>query len=300
MVAIISIGGDPNKLNVGGYTKGDVLAADVSGHLQPVAVGPNADVLTADSVAAEGVDWQPGGGGGGGTPSNTVVTETSFGQASTAGIAVAYSRGDHTHGSSALGVLSTTAAAGNDSRFTLANGYYPLSGYGFCSISAAPETFNKDSTFDSGNFFLVRMWVPAGAAIVRVLAHLHTPSAFGGTANFNGAVVYDDTGTQVGISAATPGFWTSAGWNNVALTSPIAAQTVGRFVFVACLANGYPQMGLWYSDPGDSTLPLQGGFGVSNRRCTFQSGVNTPPASINPASVGALTGFIPPYALAST
>lgn len=41
-------------------------------------------------------------GGAGGTPSNTVVTETAYGQASTAGIGTDYSRGDHTHGTPAL------------------------------------------------------------------------------------------------------------------------------------------------------------------------------------------------------
>jgi hypothetical protein len=35
------------------------------------------------------------------SPSGTVVTETAFGQASTAGAAVTYSRGDHTHGTPA-------------------------------------------------------------------------------------------------------------------------------------------------------------------------------------------------------
>jgi hypothetical protein len=98
MGAFIFAGGDPSKVDVSGYVKGDVLAADTTGTLQPVPVGPDSDVLTADSGAAEGVDWQAGGGGGGGTPSNTVVTETTFGQTSTAGVATAYSRGDHTHG----------------------------------------------------------------------------------------------------------------------------------------------------------------------------------------------------------
>lgn len=53
---------------------------------------------------------------GGGTPSGTVVSETSYGQAATAGTATAYSRGDHTHGSPPLGTTAGTAAAGNDSR----------------------------------------------------------------------------------------------------------------------------------------------------------------------------------------
>jgi hypothetical protein len=41
------------------------------------------------------------GGGGGGTPASTVVTETSFGQASAVGTSTNYARGDHTHGTPA-------------------------------------------------------------------------------------------------------------------------------------------------------------------------------------------------------
>lgn len=51
------------------------------------------------------------GGGGGGTPSGTVVTETTFGQASTAGVAGTFSRGDHTHGTPAA--PSVPAASGS-------------------------------------------------------------------------------------------------------------------------------------------------------------------------------------------
>lgn len=54
-----------------------------------------------------------GGGGGGGTPSSSVVAGTSYGASSTAGSASTYSRGDHSHGTPALGTTSTTAAAGN-------------------------------------------------------------------------------------------------------------------------------------------------------------------------------------------
>lgn len=109
MTAQIIIGGDPNKVDVSGYVKGDVLAANAAGTLEAVPVGPDGDVLTADSAALDGVDWQPGGGGGGGTPSNSVVTEQAFGQASTAGIATAYSRGDHTHGTPAAPSIPSAA-----------------------------------------------------------------------------------------------------------------------------------------------------------------------------------------------
>ena len=100
MSAFIFAGGDPSKVDVSGYVKGDVLAADTTGTLQPVTVGPDGDVLTADSIASDGVDWQPGGGGGA-TPGNTVVTEQAFGQASTSGALLTYSRSDHTHGTPA-------------------------------------------------------------------------------------------------------------------------------------------------------------------------------------------------------
>ena len=58
---------------------------------------------------------------GGLPPSATVVTETGYGQASTAGAAATASRGDHTHGTPALPTVGTTTgtyAAGDDSRFT--------------------------------------------------------------------------------------------------------------------------------------------------------------------------------------
>lgn len=53
----------------------------------------------------------PGGGGGGGTPASTVVTETSFGQASAVGVSTDYARADHTHGTPAAPV---TAAGWTD------------------------------------------------------------------------------------------------------------------------------------------------------------------------------------------
>jgi hypothetical protein len=101
MGAVGYTSGDPRKLNRTGYTKGDVVAANATGALTAIPVGADTEVLTADSTDAEGVDWTAGGGGAG-TPSATVVAETAYGQASTAGVAAAYSRGDHTHGTPSL------------------------------------------------------------------------------------------------------------------------------------------------------------------------------------------------------
>lgn len=45
-------------------------------------------------------------GGGGGTPASTVVTETTFGQASAVGTSTDYARADHTHGTPALPAIA--------------------------------------------------------------------------------------------------------------------------------------------------------------------------------------------------
>ncbi len=114
MTATGYLAGDPRKLDRTGYLKGDVVAGDAAGTLAAVPVGLDTLVLTADSGAADGVSWQAGGGGGGGIPSGTVVTETGYGQAPAAGVALPYSRGDHTHGSPALTAVApgTTEAIG--------------------------------------------------------------------------------------------------------------------------------------------------------------------------------------------
>jgi hypothetical protein len=101
-------GGDPTKLNKSGYVLGDVLVSNPAGMLVPLGVGPNSDVLTANSSAADGVEWDPSGGGGGGTPSNSVVTEQTFGQSAAAGVSSNYQRGDHTHGTPTLNNLTFT------------------------------------------------------------------------------------------------------------------------------------------------------------------------------------------------
>lgn len=57
------------------------------------------------------------GGGGGGSPSGSVVAGTGYGQATAVGAAATFSRGDHSHGTPALGTTGTAAAAGNHAHF---------------------------------------------------------------------------------------------------------------------------------------------------------------------------------------
>ncbi|MEU8379791.1 hypothetical protein AB0C32_11440, partial [Streptosporangium sp. NPDC048865] len=67
--------------------------------------------MTGPLILENGEEAGSGGGGGGGSPSGTVVTGTSYGQAASAGVASAYSRGDHTHGTPALPTPGAIGAA---------------------------------------------------------------------------------------------------------------------------------------------------------------------------------------------
>jgi len=53
-------------------------------------------------------------GSGGGTPSGTVVSETGYAQGSSPGVAAAYSRGDHSHGSPSLTAATPASSAPGD------------------------------------------------------------------------------------------------------------------------------------------------------------------------------------------
>lgn len=63
MSALIVVDGDPSKVNVNGYIKGDVLAANAVGTLQALHVGTNTNVLTADSAQTQSLKYAAGSGG---------------------------------------------------------------------------------------------------------------------------------------------------------------------------------------------------------------------------------------------
>lgn len=85
----VSTTGDTRKVDVAGDTMtGDLVLNDNSPDTDQSATS-KAYVLTQVAGAGTGV------------ASDTVVTETSFGQASAAGVATTYSRGDHAHGTPA-------------------------------------------------------------------------------------------------------------------------------------------------------------------------------------------------------
>jgi len=172
---------------------------------------------------------------------------------------------------------------------------YPLSAYGFVAVSAPPESFNATAGDGGGGFLrIARVWVPAGKSINGLCVYVHAAGTYGGS-GWNGGVVYDDTGVQIGITPNIPTLWGTEGWCDADLAAPIPAQPAGRFVLVGILSNDYS--GLQFAFAATATLVTNGGHGVMNRRHFYESGVAVPPASIDPATYGTATGYIPAIGL---
>jgi hypothetical protein len=223
--------GDPRKLDRTGYTKGDVVASDAAGALTAIPAGVDGLVLTTDSADAEGVQWLGGGGGGGGTPSNTVVTETAYAQASAAGVSGNYSRGDHTHGTPALTAVApatteaigTAAAVGVAAAPARADHVHPMAAAGAPSASTVGDTqaTGVATTFAASDHRHAREVYGTVAGTVAAGEHTHrqtVPWNRDGTA----AVV---TGTarwynRTGATLTVAGVWCSAG------TPPTGADLV--------------------------------------------------------------------------
>ena len=85
------------------------LVCDLASELPVSGMAAGDTAYTKDTAkwhVHSGSGWTLIGGGGSGTPSDTVVSGTSFGQAAAAGTAAAYSRADHTHGTPPFITLS--------------------------------------------------------------------------------------------------------------------------------------------------------------------------------------------------
>lgn len=294
MGAVGFTSGDPRKLNRAGYNKGDVVAADAAGELTAVPVGADTEVLTADSSDPEGVDWAPGGGGGGGgTPSNTVVAETVYGQASTAGAASTFSRGDHTHGSPSLtsSAPATThgigqaAVLGSATTPARADHVHPVAGSGTPSTSAvgdaaaqgAASTFARSDhahgreAFAAPGASAVGDSAAAGsAATVARSDHRHGREAFGavtaqtsfGQASGNGVATTVSRSDHTHGTPAAPSI-PSAATTVEAETSYGLSSAVGAATDYARSDHTHGSPSLTSATPAAETIGAVGAVGVA-------------------------------------
>jgi hypothetical protein len=175
------------------------------------------------------------------------------------------------------------------------NAAYPLSAYGFFSASAPLESFYGQSTL--GSMFFARVLVPAGHPISVVATVLAGAGTVGAGGN-NCFAIYDDAGNQVATTPANNAQWASVGWSIGTLATPIPAQQTDRFVYVSGFVIGYSSIpSIVYNVLGHEALTYMGNGVPTHRRAFYANGVSSLPPSINPASYGSNSNYLPLYAL---
>lgn len=257
MTATGYTGGDPTKLSKTGYTKGDVVAADASGTLQRIPIGSSAQVLTVNLAQPEDIDWEPGGGGGGGTPSGTVVSETAYGQAATAGVSNFFQRGDHTHGTPAL-PTSTQVGAVPTSRLITPGPVGRLDGggdlsadriltlqdyemclpsdFGYKAFTSRPTEPNSSTITGpvAGTVYFAKIKVPIAISVSIISMFVNSAGSVL-TAGQCFAALFDGSKNLLATTADQSGVWNGGGMKDMA----IAAQALAvGFCYVGWFFNG--------------------------------------------------------------
>lgn len=183
----------------------------------------------------------------------------------------------------------------NDARLTDQTGYYPPQAYGFFATSSLPRHTNDQSTFFG--IFLARMWIPAGKAITTVAAYVTTAGTVGGGGE-NSFAVYDDNGTFIASTPSNNNLWSVTGLVQASFSTPIPAQSAGRFVYVACMCNGYSSSPyiLYAATLGNS---ITGGIGLpSGKRHGMYASASSYPASFDSTTYGSSSNYLPFIGLA--
>ena len=185
-----------------------------------------------------------------------------------------------------------------DIRLMNQDGHYPVSAYGCFSMTASAENISE-ANITSASLFLTRMYVPAGKPIARVAACLFSAGTLAG-GGVNGFAIYDSSGTLVDSTPSDNNLWTATSWRSKAFTTPIAAQSTGRFVYAAIIVNGYSgDPHLLYNVTIGNTIVGDVGGGTFMHNI-YASGQTSLPASFNPTSFGGLLNYMPLLGLASS
>lgn len=120
-----------------------------------------------------------------------------------------------------------------------------------------------------------RVWVPAGASFSGVWFIV---TVAGASVTSGYAAIYEADGTRVGMTASMTTDLQTAGVKYKALAAPVAAQNVGRFVWVMFTSAASTQPTLGYSGAA-SGYPAAGIPALTNYPAFYKATMNPPPAS---------------------
>lgn len=178
---------------------------------------------------------------------------------------------------------------------------YPLSEYGFASVSENIGSFRTNSDLSS---WRVRMYVPANKPLVAAGVFCNTAGTLG-AGGLNGFAVYSDDGqTQLASTPTDDTLYATGGWRFKDFSAPIAAQNDPYFVHLLIAINGYlAAPSTLYSicggSGGNTYSVYSGGYNKPNHRRSVFATISSFPASFNPTSHGTITEYMLLAALAT-
>jgi hypothetical protein len=119
-----------------------------------------------------------------------------------------------------------------------------------------------------------------------------------GAGGANGYAIYDDSGNLVDSTPSDDNLWVTVGWAAKSFTTPIAAQSSGRFVYAAIISAGYASVpNIVYNT--SFINQVYGGIGLSStKRHNMYNGVSSLPASFDPNSYASGNTYVPIIGLA--
>ncbi|MFI6495891.1 hypothetical protein [Nonomuraea typhae] len=172
---------------------------------------------------------------------------------------------------------------------------FPLEfGYGLIGCSGDPMHWFSNSTRASNEIDGARVWIPAGNPINMLWVAVRTAGTYSTSATPNQLGLYTDDGVQVATTTNDSSLFTSAGWRGRSLPSPVAAQLVGRFVYILTIVGGMSNLSYPYpvsaNDSNASWFSVPAGGG--KRRAFYANGTSLP-ASFTPSSYGTATTYVP-------
>lgn len=170
-------------------------------------------------------------------------------------------------------------------------GPYPRDQYGLVGSSLHPDSIGAATTLSVtiNTVELYRIYVPANKVITGACAYVFTAGATPGSTNDSGFCLYPDDGSaQVAKTVNDYTLFTTNGWRSKAFPSPVAAQSVGRFVRLGmlhtCSTTPKFAFGTAFSSAFYNSMVPSG----THRRGVFQTSTLTFPTSFNPSTFGTL------------
>lgn len=134
-----------------------------------------------------------------------------------------------------------------------------------------------------GTLYLMKVVPQQGGTVNNIIVTVGSSTPATLTAGQNFAALYDDTGTQIAITADQSSVWTSGGVKTMPLTAPVVVQG-GRNYFVALLSNGSPAAAFVRSNSGTVTTPNAALSSAAYRFAVNGTLLTAMPASVTLAS----------------